>query len=255
MEQARSRIDELKAELDEYGFVVLHGLIPERQASHMADRLMEIMNRRPEAPALYQNLRGVFNYDDEDSFVSLVTNPVYLELARHMIGDGMQMAEVGAVWNKPGAPAGQLHADVPVGWFASQGRPIPDLCFMVNCIWMLTEFTRANGATLLMPFSQHSRRQPRHGVQYRHLVAAEGPPGSIVIFHGAIWHGSGANVTKDSQRLGVSSGFHASWMDPRAGGWYLLTRAVRDRMPPEVQQMNRHVVERPGQMIGEEPGG
>jgi hypothetical protein len=39
-------------------------------------------------------------------------------------------------------------------------------------------------------------------------------------------------------------------MDPRAGGWYLMTRAVRDRMPPEVQRMNHHVVERPGQMIG-----
>jgi ectoine hydroxylase-related dioxygenase (phytanoyl-CoA dioxygenase family) len=173
-----------------------------------------------------------------------------LELARHLIGDGMQMAEVGAVWNKPGAPAGGLHADVPVGWFASAGRPIPDTCFMVNCIWMLTEFTRENGATLLLPFSHHSRRVPRPGVQYRHLVAAEGPPGSIVIFHGAIWHGSGANTTRDSQRLGVSSGFHAHWMDPSAGGWHLLTREVRDRMPPEVQAMNRQVVERPGQMIG-----
>jgi ectoine hydroxylase-related dioxygenase (phytanoyl-CoA dioxygenase family) len=240
----------LKAELEEYGFVVLHNLIPCGQAEKMAARLMEIMRRQPAAHALYQNLRGVFNYDDEDTFVPLVTNPVYRELAEHLVGEGMQMAEVGAVWNKPGAPAGGLHADVPVGWFAAHGRPIPDVCFLVNCIWMLTEFTRENGATRLMPFSHHSRRQPRSGVEYRHLVSAEGPPGSIVIFHGAIWHGSGANVTRDSQRLGVSSGFHASWMDPRAGGWYLLTREVRDRMPTLVQQMNRHVVERPGQMIG-----
>lgn len=243
-------MDELKAELDEYGFVVLHNLIPVEQAERMATRLMEIMNQQPDAHRLYQNLRGVFNYDDEDTFVPLVTHPVVLELAKHLLGDGMQMAEVGAVWNKPGAAAGSLHADVPVGWFASQGLPIPDVCFMVNCIWMLTEFTRENGATRLMPFSHHSRRLPRRGVEYQHLITAEGPPGSVVVFHGAIWHGSGANVTKDSQRLGVSSGFFAQWMDPRAGGWYLLTRTVRDRMPPDVQKMNRHVVERPGQMIG-----
>ena len=93
----------------------------------------------------------------------------------------MQMAEVGAVWNKPGAPAGGLHADVPVGWFPSQGREIPDTCFMVNCIWMLTEFTHENGGTRVMPFSHRSRRTPRSGIQYRHLVTAEGPPGSIVI--------------------------------------------------------------------------
>jgi len=250
MHRAPFDMEELQTELEEYGFVVLHGLLPAGQVERMAARLMEIMREQPDAHRLYQNLRGVFNYDDEDTFVPLVTHPVYRELARHMVGEGMQMAEVGAVWNKPGAPAGGLHADVPVGWFPATGRPIPDTCFMVNCIWMLTEFTRENGATQLMPFSHHSRRVPRPGVEYRHLVPAEGPPGSIVIFHGAVWHRSGANETRDSQRLGVSSGFHAHWMDPRAGGWYLLTREVRDRMPPEVQQMNRQVVERPGQMIG-----
>jgi ectoine hydroxylase-related dioxygenase (phytanoyl-CoA dioxygenase family) len=123
---------------------------------------------------------------------------------------------------------------------------------MVNCIWMLTEFTRENGATQLVPFSHRSGRLPRPEIADRHAVAAEGPPGSLVIFHGAIWHRSGANRTRNQQRMGVSSGFHAHWMDPRAGGWYLLTREVRDRMPPEVRQMNRQVVERPGQMIGEE---
>ena len=244
-------LDELKAELDEYGFVVLPNLLPAAQVQQMADRLVEIMNRQPDAAKRYQNLRGVFNYDDQDTFVPLVTNPVYLELARHLVGEGMQMAEVGAVWNKPGAPAGGFHADVPAGWFARSGRPVPDVCFMVNCIWMLTEFTRDNGGTLLLPFSQHSHRIPRANVAYRHLVAAEGPPGSIVIFNGSIWHGSGANVTRDSQRVGVSSGFFAQWMDPRAGGWYLLTREVRDRMPPEVQAMNRQVVDRPGQKIGD----
>lgn len=160
MHQCPFDLDELKAELDEYGLVVLHNLLPAEQAQHMADRLMDIMNRQPEAEKLYQNLRGVFNYDPHDTFVPLVTNPIYLELARHLIGEGMQMAEVGAVWNKPGAPAGGFHADVPAGWFARSGRPVPDVCFMVNCIWMLTEFTRDNGGTLLMPFSQHSRRVP-----------------------------------------------------------------------------------------------
>ena len=90
-------LDELKAELDEYGFVVLHNLIPAEQVRHMADRLMHIMNQRPDTDKLYQNLRGVFNYDPQDTFVPLVTNPIYLALAQHLIGAGMQMAEVGAV--------------------------------------------------------------------------------------------------------------------------------------------------------------
>jgi ectoine hydroxylase-related dioxygenase (phytanoyl-CoA dioxygenase family) len=244
-------LDALNTELDELGFVVIRDAIPRDQASHMGERLMAIMRGRPEADKLYQNLRGVFNYDAEDTFVPLVNHPAVLEISRHAVGEGMQMAEVGALWNKPGATAGRLHADVPIGWFARTGRPIPDTCFMVNVIWMLTEFTAENGGTVFLPCSHTSRRVPRAGVEYPYLVPVTGTPGSFVIFNGSIWHGSGPNVTAKSERLGVSAGYFAQWMDPRAGGWYLLTREVRDRMPPEVRAMNRHVVDRPGQKIGD----
>jgi ectoine hydroxylase-related dioxygenase (phytanoyl-CoA dioxygenase family) len=235
-------IEQLKIELEEYGFVVIRNLIPTETADQMARRLIDLMNAHADAGATRQNLRGVFNYDDQDTFVPLVTNPVYLELAEHLLGPGFQMAEVGSVWVKPGAAAQALHADVPVGWFADSGLPIPDACFLVNCIWMLTDFTRENGATLLLPCSHHSRRVPRPEVNYKHLVAAEGPAGSIVIFHGAIWHGAGANVTRDEQRVGISSGFHAAWMDPAAGGgWHLMQRSVWERMPTRVQDMNKRL--------------
>ena len=236
-------IEKLKVELEEYGFVIIHNLIPTDEAEHMTNRLIEIMRQQPDKDMPNQNLRGVFNYDDQDTFIPLVTHPVYLELAAHMLGPGFQMAEVGARWIKPGAEAQGLHADVPIGWFPQSGLTIPDACFLVNCIWMLTDFTLENGATQVMPFSHHSRRTPRSGVDYDHLVTAEGPAGSIVIFHGAIWHRGGGNVTTDKHRMGVSSGFHTSWMDPAAGGWYLMKKSVRDRMPPEIQAMNRHVVE------------
>ena len=123
----------------------------------------------------------------------LVTNPVYLELARHLLGPDFQLAEVGGLWIKPGAPAPSFHADVPVGWFPQSGLPVPDACFIVNSIWMLTDFSRENGATQLIPYTHHSRRVPRPGVDYKqHRVAAEGPAGSVVIFHGSIWHRGGA---------------------------------------------------------------
>ncbi len=233
----------LKTELEEYGFVVIPHLLPTAEADQMAKRLMELMTQQPEAHQLNQNLRGVLNYDDQDTFVPLVTHPVYLELARQKLGADFQLAEVGALWLKPGATAQGLHADVPVGWFPASGVPIPDVCFVVNGIWMLTDFTRENGATQLMPFSHYSRRVPRAGVEYQHLVTAEGPAGSLVVFHGGIWHRGGANVTRNLQRMGVSVPYHASWMDPAAGGWHLMKRRVRGRMPPLIQQMSRHVIE------------
>lgn len=185
-------IEHLITELDEYGFVVLQNQIATDEIDRMAERLMAIMSKQPDADRLDQGLQALLDLDDV--FVPLVTNPTYLELTRHKLGDGFRLAEVGARWLKPGAPAQNLHVDVPLGRFP---QPMPDVCFLLNSLWMLTDFTRENGATLLMPFSHHSRRRPRQNVDYRHSVAAEAPRGSIVIFNGGIWHGSGRNVTSD----------------------------------------------------------
>ena len=237
-------IEQLKGELDECGFVIIPNLISTAEANRMAERLMEIMGQQADADKLVQNLRAVSNHDDQDIFVPPITNPAYLELARHLLGPDFQLAEVGGLWIKPGAPAQSFHADVPVGWFPQSGLPVPDACFVVNSIWMLTDFSLENGATQLIPYTHHSRRVPRHDVDYKqHRVAAEGPAGSVVIFHGSIWHRGGANVTQNKQRVGLSIPFHTHWMDPAAGGWHSMKRSVRDRMPPLVQQMNRRVVE------------
>ena len=125
------------------------------------------------------------------------------------------------------------------------GLPVPNVCLMVNCLWMLTEFTAGNGATRVVPFSHLSGRVPRTGVDYRHRVAAEGPPGSIIIFDGRIWHQAGENVSKDSQRVGVSSGYCSGMIDPTgpATNWVMLKQSVWDRMPKLVQEMSPHVIE------------
>ncbi len=246
----------LKTELDEYGFVIIPNLILKDDAERMGRRIVEIITQRPDYdPAKPdQGLKGgLFNNltpDDYPLFVSLLTNPVYLDLARHVLGDGFQITDSGPIWTKPGSLAQRLHADVPIGWFAKSGLRIPNICFVVNAIWMLTDFAKENGATQLMPFSHHATgagRIPRSDVEYRDLVTAEGPAGSIVIFNGSLWHRRGANVTQDRERVGVSTFYFGSWLDPRtpAVNWssFIIRRSVRDQLPELVQQMSRHVVE------------
>lgn len=241
-------VEQLAVELDEYGFVVVHNLIPSDVARRMATRLVEIMRKRPDAEKPDQALLGLFNHlrpDDYDLFVPLITDPVYRALARHALGDGFNITAGTGFWTKPGAPEQRLHVDVPLGWFARAGLPLPNVCLALNCVWMLTDFDRENGGTLLMPFSHHARRVPREGVAYRHLVAAEGPAGSIVIFNTAIWHGRGANASRDRERVGATCSHFATWVDPTtpAVNWHLMKRSVRDRLPPVVQEVTRHVAQ------------
>src|SRR5262249_48704029 len=160
------------------------------------------------------------------TFLPLVTNPVYLELARHALGDGFRVGDVGVIWIQPGAPGQNLHCDVPLGKLP---EPLPDAHFLLNSMFMLSDFTRDNGATLVLPFSHRSHRRPRAGIQYKHLVAAEGRRGSVLVFHGALWHGSGPNVSTEQHRLSATVPLFASWMDASAGNWTTMPRSAFNR--------------------------
>ena len=61
-------------------------------------------------------------------------------------------------------------------------------------MWALTDFTEANGATRLVPGSHLRDHSPDYGAPYD-SIAAEMPKGSVLIWHGSLWHGGGANDT------------------------------------------------------------
>ena len=267
-------LDKAKLQLDEYGYVLLPNLIPRADALAMAERLMELSLQQGDSNGGgYRSLSCVYNHlnpDEYEFFLPLATNPVVLELARHTIGAGYQMGGSNFVWRQPGVPTGPLHADVPLGWFAEQGLPVPrNICFLLSCNWMLTGFTRDNGGTQFLPMSHRLevpnrwpddtgnmrfmndrvrllREEIEDGDPMGRLMTAEGAAGSVVVFHGAMWHRAGANVTKDQQRVGVITPYHARWAEPVYGldmPQALMRRDVRDRMPEQVRRMNLHVVE------------
>jgi hypothetical protein len=153
------------------------------------------------------------------------------------------MTEVGGRVRKPGAPEGPLHATRPLDALARAGLPAPNICFVLAFSWVLRDLTRDMGATLYLPFSHHAPRGPRPGVRYRHLVAVEARAGSVIVHHSGLWHQFGANTTKDKVRVGVMGGYFPFWMDPASVGWRPLKKSVRDRMPPAVRRMNKHVID------------
>src|SRR2546423_10556567 len=96
-----------------------------------------------------------------------------------------------------GTTAQPIHAD-------EQAIPIPKphpptVC---NSMWALTDFTEANGATRVVPGSHTRDHSPDYGSPYD-SVAAEMRKGSVLIWHGSLWHGGGANTT-DKRRVGIA---------------------------------------------------
>lgn len=236
---------DLKAELDDYGFVVLKELIPRQNAARLAERVKELMSPAADDGKPERHLPGFFNHiepDDDALFLPLVTQPIFLELAKSLLGERFQMTETGCRWRKPGAPDGPIHGTRPLDSIDRAGLPAPNVCFVLAFSWMLNDLTSDMGATLYLPFSHHVPHGPRAGVDYKHLLAVEAPAGSVIVHHGGLWHRFGAN-TSDRDRVGLMGGFFPFWMDPVSVGWQPMKKSVRNRMPAEVQEMNVHVID------------
>ena len=60
-------------------------------------------------------------------------------------------------------------------------------------MWALTDFTEANGATRIIPGTHLADHSPDYGSRYD-SIPAEMPTGSVLVWHGSLWHGGGANT-------------------------------------------------------------
>jgi ectoine hydroxylase-related dioxygenase (phytanoyl-CoA dioxygenase family) len=77
-------------------------------------------------------------------------------------------------------------------------------------MWALTDFTTANGATRIIPGSHLLDHSPEYGATF-HSECAEMRRGSILVWHGSLWHGGGANVTGERRR-GLAMNYCAGWI-------------------------------------------
>ena len=78
-----------------------------------------------------------------------------------------------------------------------------------NTLWAMTDFTEENGATRVIPGSNHWEDKQRPSVD--DTVPAEMARGSVLVYTGALYHGGGANRS-DQVRAGVNLTYNLSWL-------------------------------------------
>ena len=78
-----------------------------------------------------------------------------------------------------------------------------------NTMWMLDDFTADNGATLVVPGSHLSGRQPDPDLDSNaNWVPAAAPAGTVLALEGRLWHSTGVNTT-NRYRTGLTINFCA----------------------------------------------
>lgn len=74
---------------------------------------------------------------------------------------------------------------------------------VATALWMLSDFAQENGATEVVPGSHRSGAYPERIGQERYgIVQAVATAGTLLLFDGRLWHGTGAN-TAGPDRLAV----------------------------------------------------
>ncbi|MEM7094181.1 MAG: phytanoyl-CoA dioxygenase family protein [Actinomycetota bacterium] len=124
------------------------------------------------------------------SFRDLALNPVALALIRHMVGSNATRFSSHNAFVKWQGDFGYgstlgLHCDqlaVPLPW----GRN----ALTANTNWCLTEYTHEGGALAYVPGSHRRMRPPTFPEAVERAVPCEAPKGSLIVFHGATWHGA-----------------------------------------------------------------
>lgn len=249
--------------LELFGYCILEDLLSGEQTIQMEQAFYE-QHRDPAYDAwksveqwngtehLYETLYGLL-LREERSWEA-VSHPLVLAIVRHFVGDDVFIAYDlgGTKWNKPGSSSGgSVHVD--------DGRffvpPLPEMPYMINTMWMITDFTVENGATRIAPFSHKARQKPPPYVKSADpfMIPATGSRGSVLLWHGNTWHAQGGNTTADAQRMSINLSYRPAWWNhpkrashDNPGGKLhpvpMLPLEQYERMNPELQRLVRYYV-------------
>lgn len=150
-----------------------------------ADRLADLVNKGEEFDLFY-------------------THPKVLAAMQHVLGDEFKLSSLNYRAAKPGQGLQQLHVD----WHDTVEQGDYKVC---NSIWLLDDFSAANGATRIVPGTHLNGLLPQDELAdpfapHPDQVLIEAPAGSVFIFNSHAWHG-GTNNTTDKYRRAIHSYF------------------------------------------------
>ena len=139
-------------------------------------------------------------------FRELVIDESVLATVEGILGEGFLLSGTTSMHIGPGETEQLLHAD---DGMISLPRPHP--ATMVTTMWALSEFTKDNGATRLIPRSHQKSTIVPQSEDASDVVSAEMSAGSVMVLHASTWHGGGPNSTENVERYGLSIQFVAGW--------------------------------------------
>lgn len=215
--------------LMEYGYVIIERLLDVETCERI---------RRESAPLLDRTGRNVFEgrktqriYDvlsKTRTADRLADHPRILGLMDRLFMPGFLLSQTQIINILPGESPQALHCDDAMYQIPRPRQPLG-----AATIWAIDDFTIENGATRIVPQSQHwgERTASEEEVEYAVM-----PAGSVVFFLGTVWHGGGANNTS-KPRLAVTHQYCEAYMRQQENYLLELSKDTVRGLSPELQAL------------------
>ena len=165
---------------------------------------------------------------------NLALQPLVNEVSEKYLSpfcDGYQLHFTSAVSIGPGESKQILHRDRGI-WGGYLPRRIEPL---MSTIWAVTEFTKENGATQIVPGSHlwEKDRIPKSN----EIAYAEMKPGSVLLYTGTVLHGGGSNSSKNDIRTGVFLHYALNWLRQEENQYLSCPPDIAKDIPQEVRSL------------------
>ena len=155
----------------------------------------------------------------------------YYLLIEGVLDDGCLVSTLSSISIGDGETPQPIHADDQVVALAR-----PHQAIICNSMWAITDFTEANGATRIVPNSHKDPKWPEYGSSEIESIPAEMKRGSILVWHGSLWHGGGANHSGE-RRVGIAANYCAGFLRQQENQQLGVPRAVAAEFPERLQRM------------------
>ena len=166
------------------------------------------------------------------AWCELLCDERYAAMGDRYLGEGEYWLNTGQlIAIGPGETEQILHRD-ELNW----PHAMRDTEITVTAIFALTDFTEANGATVIAPGSSHwDGVMP--DVPDGTTCQATMPAGSALLYSGKVIHGGGANTTDDEWRVGLHAGFCCGWLRSEENFQLTVPIEAARTMPERVQYL------------------
>ena len=237
-------------EIEEHGFSIAKGIFDVAFGEEIKAEITRLEGAgspaiRPNQFTGYNTLRYFDLLNEGEVWQRVAIFQPILDVVRGVLGVDCLLSTMGTAVIDPGETTQRIHCDDSL---YSMKRPHQHL--VCNTMWALSDFTKENGATRLVPASHKSANYPDDHLdrsarvkidptgadQHFACVQAEMPAGSICFVVGTCYHGGGANVSSE-RRWALTINYCAGSQRQQENLMLTHTRSKLATFPSELQDI------------------